>query len=373
LDNYVLANKRLEKVLNKNNEVIFSLVGTTLKGSQDNIDPFSLFKLFYKLDEGKEDLEVSTLEGFLEGFIAMHELKDVMDFLIKLDLDHTLKSYYLGNKHYRGYPLYTEKEAVKNFNNMIIDGNKKIISGKNEKLLNLMIKHANIITPGFTGSPFDTPLSTMGLYNNNTQIDANFEYMSRDDLFIQWMMSSYMLIVEINVLNKAKIYLDNKFSANPLKLSPEFEQAYRCWQIRQYEISPFKKENLSKYYVIDYTSDIVMSREVSEDLLYVQLNLLLAIRMSTELYNKYIQSNKEFELVTFTLDTQEIIDNHISDHSEDYLCLQDIREYQINKLNKELIEFWYDRFLKDDIEYKELKISLLKTLLSSEYTKKYWG
>ena len=82
-----------------------------------------------------------------------------------------------------------------------------------------------------------------------------------------------------------------------------------------------------------------MSREVSEDLLYVQLNLLLAIRMSTELYNKYIQSNKEFELVTFTLDTQEIIDNHISDHSEDYLCLQDIREYQINKLNKELIEF----------------------------------
>ena len=347
-------------------------MGTTLKGSKDNIDPFSLFKLFYKLDEGKEDLEVSTLEGFLEGFFAMHELKDVMNFLIKLDLDDTLKYSYLGDKHYYGYPLYTEKEAVNDFNNMIIDGNKKVISGKNEQLLNLMIKHANIITPGFTGSPFDTPLSTMGLYYNNTQIADNFEFMSRDDLFIQWMMSSYMLIVEINVLNKAKIYLDNKFSANPLKLSPEFELAYRCWQIRQYEISPFKKENLSKYYITDYTSDIVMSREVSEDLLYVQLNLLLAIRMSTQLYNKYIQSNKEFELITFIIDTQEIIDNHISDHSEDYLCLQDIREYQINKLNKELIEFWYDRFLKDDIEYKELKISLLKTLLNSKYTKRYW-
>jgi len=183
-DHYVLANKRLEKVLNKNNVVIFSLVGTTLKGSKDNIDPFSLFKIFYNLDDGKEDLEVSTLEGFLEGFYAMHELKDVMKFLSKLDLDTEIK-YSLRDKHYYGYPLYTEKEAVNNFNNMIIDGNKKIISGKNDELLNLMIKHANIITPGFTGSPFDTPLSTMGLYYNNRQISVQFEFMSRDDLFIQ--------------------------------------------------------------------------------------------------------------------------------------------------------------------------------------------
>lgn len=110
-----------------------------------------------------------------------------------------------------------------------------------------------------------------------------------------------------------------------------------------------------------------MSREISEDLLYVQLNLLLAILINTYIYNKYIESESDkFNIATFTLEIEELINKHIKEHYEGYLCLQDLREYYINHLNDEDIKYLYDNYLRNDIENKEFKASITEKLKSSK-------
>lgn len=108
-----------------------------------------------------------------------------------------------------------------------------------------------------------------------------------------------------------------------------------------------------------------MYREVSEDLLYVQLNLLLAILICTNINNNYIQSNNKFNLATFTIEMEELINKHIKEHYESYSCLQDIREYQIKLLDGKSIKYLYDNMLKEDIEYKEFKTSIREKLKRS--------
>lgn len=151
------------------------------------------------------------------------------------------------------------------------------------------------------------------------------------------MSCSYLLIGELNILNKANKYLDNKYSMNSIKLDISYEECYRNWQLRQYNIYPFNEEQLSEFFVPDFSSDAVMSREISEDLLYVQLNLLLAILICSKLNSDYINSSNEFNLAVFTKYIQGLISKHLLDHNEAYLCLQDLRVDSINKYNTQFL------------------------------------
>lgn len=172
-----------------------------------------------------------------------------------------------------------------------------------------------------------------------------------------------MLITELNILNKAKIYIDNEYSLNPVKLTEDFERAYRLWQFRQYEINPFIDKNLGKHYTLDYSYDKDMYREISEDLLYVQLNLLLAIKISTYLNNNYINSENTFDLVIFIVNIQELIDEHLKEHDKAYSCLQCLRELNVKKFNTEHLEYYILNTLKGDVEYKKANLSKIINIL----------
>lgn len=202
-------------MLKHNNKLISKFLGTILKGNDiNNIDPKSLFSTFKK--PNNENWETYD-------FKFMTELVDMLKELNTRDLHSLIKRSEPYNQY--DYPVYTDKELVKSFNEKIDEANKNIIPAKDKTLLNIMKKNANIITPGFTGSPFDTPLSTINMLNVRRLTGSN---MKPNFLFFQWMSSSYMLMVELNILNKAKIYLDNQYSLNPVILSPEFEESYRC-------------------------------------------------------------------------------------------------------------------------------------------------
>ena len=125
-----------------------------------------------------------------------------------------------------------------------------------------------------------------------------------------------------------------------------------------------KERNLSQHYYADYSSDDVMSSEVLEDIFYVQLNLLLANRICIHLMNNnYINSENKCDSVAFIKDIQNCINMHISEYSDSYSLLQDIREYKIKKLDIKSAEFIYNNIIKDEINIKNYKMSLIKKIL----------
>lgn len=101
--------------------------------------------------------------------------------------------------------------------------------------------------------------------------------------------------------------------------------------------NPFGEE-FEKYYIKNFDSDKVMLREIYEDILYVQLNLLLAIKIATYLDNSYIKDKRDFNLISLTKDIIKLIDAHKKYYSNAYQCLQNLREQDINSCNCEQLE-----------------------------------
>jgi hypothetical protein len=105
-----------------------------------------------------------------------------------------------------------------------------------------------------------------------------------------------------------------------------------------------------------------MYREICEDLLYVQLNLILAINMSLYL-NKYKEDLNESNKSEFITDIMDILYKHITKHQAGYNSLQLIREDSINKLGQAELKY-VNSIIEKDLNIKNIRISELRKLLT---------
>jgi hypothetical protein len=153
---------------------------------------------------------------------------------------------------------------------------------------------------------------------------------SPSDIYDQWKVSTFMLILEYNYLRKAWIYLNNKQS---IVLSNEFKESYDFWKKRQVIILNYNHNLL----YINGKNDLVglnyipplwldgdsLNREISEDILYVLLNILLAKSILTNTkVNNYINNDK-----LFFKELEFIISKHYKKYNVEYECLYDLRKY----------------------------------------------
>lgn len=146
------------------------------------------------------------------------------------------------------------------------------------------------------------------------------------NFYHNWRISSSMLCSEARKLIPALKYINPKYSYN---LSSK--DAYKFWLLRQinFELAPLWN-NLFKnnVYLIDYTLDHVMFREIVEDSLYVFLNLILAKSIIDYINNNIYLENISSE--EFFPKMEVIIKNHYEEYNEAYILLQEVREFYIN-------------------------------------------
>lgn len=75
-------------------------------------------------------------------------------------------------------------------------------------------------------------------------------------LYIEWLISSYMLIYEYNIYVKALVYIDNLLSGSPKIWSDSYIIAYNTWRGRQIMILELTLESSldrGKFVKIYYT------------------------------------------------------------------------------------------------------------------------
>jgi hypothetical protein len=151
-------------------------------------------------------------------------------------------------------------------------------------------------------------------------VGTMFEKLERSNpLFIynEWVIASHYLLKEYGIWIKVKLFLENGSLNNSLYNSIEYKQAYHYFLKRQfniYGIGVFKKKN----YAVDYTLYENIYRELSEDLLYILLNLLLANEIIGNINLEESLKNKD----SFNLILTSIIKNHYDEYNDAYKSLE---------------------------------------------------
>lgn len=142
------------------------------------------------------------------------------------------------------------------------------------------------------------------------------------NIYIQWKISSYMLIWEYNVLNKAKKYMDN-LESNTSQPSA-YKDCFEYWKNRQI-VQNIEDPELFKQgtYIRDFTVDLDhLYTEICEDFLYVMLNIILAKTIINEVnINDYVGSSES----EFDSKIKSIMNLHHQKYEEYYTCLNSIR------------------------------------------------
>jgi len=316
----------VDKTFDRLNSVITQYINTTLIGKDIyNLDPYSLFRSIYKWD-GLIDLGTA-------GFMLLKKIDDIFTSLYE---------------HYS----YENDEGVQDIKKDIKNLEKKLNTNKTGIIAQIW-DNLNIITPGFTGSPLHTPLWTFD--SALPGINKPLSEITAKSLFKEWLYASYMLIHEQNILQKAKKYLENKYSDKPITLSKEYLECYLKWRARQLY---FRDDRVEQ----DFSVDIVLYREICEDLLYVQLNILLAIRVCNYLNNTY-KDNVDSDLAKLIIDMSDILNTHISTYAEAYSCLQEIRLYRFNKYSDWQLGLYYKEVIYSFLEEKKDNIADIEKCL----------
>lgn len=176
--NPLLPSVKLQHTIYSNNKLILGLRDTIIVGDDKlNLNPYSLFITICNCKKGRDDVYMLgifndysiKMLGILESLVCDYIAIDSLDYFRYIGLSS-------------GYPVYTDVVKVEQFNLTVAKGNKKIRPTKNLKLLNNLLSQVNIITPGFTGNPFDTPLFTMIVFTGECEY-ATIEVMTAEYLF----------------------------------------------------------------------------------------------------------------------------------------------------------------------------------------------
>lgn len=150
----------------------------------------------------------------------------------------------------------------------------------------------------------------------------NLKDKSPLNIFNLWKISSYMLIWEFNVLNRATKYMDN-LSSNTSQPSA-YKDSFEYWKNRQIIINMEHPLLFQEgFYIRDFTIDLdQLYTEMCEDFLYVMLNIILAKSIVDEININYYQGSLGSE---FESKIKSIIYLHYQKYEEYYICLNSIR------------------------------------------------
>jgi len=232
------------------------------------------------------------------------------------------------------YNMYDVKQAILVYN-------KKVeIPGKDK----LQKEKAN----AFFSSNFNTP--SPDNFKITPLKNTAFEHRSSNNVLnfkVDWLVTSFYLCSEVNILIPAFFYIDKKSAGNTF--SNIEKENYYIWLHKQ--INEYKEffmpvlygsnnfyyaasqnldiDEMDINYLIDYTLDENMSREVYEDLVYVLLNLVLA-----KTINEHIEKLDINNISTekFFDDIYKIIEAHHLKHSSEYKLLFELRKFSIDNL-----------------------------------------
>lgn len=286
---------------------------------------------------------INSLDNKLKKSIPLKdsgELDPLHIFYIEKEFN-TLEGYKLKNAIYTKYPALRDIEGdlsssfeyhscFDDLSKRIVLHNKKrtiLIPSKQEYLEE---KKAYLIWRGYnTPSVKDVTITPLH--------GTMYAQIHGLDIYNQWKVATYMLILEYDILFKAKMYMDNKYNKT-LSLHEEFEYgfAYDNWKNRQLYINYINLEGRvisSESSLLDFNLETVLYLEICEDILYVMLNIILAKTIIDNINLENYSNNSS----KFYSDLNSIIDLHYNNNKEEYRCLKELRLYRADNMLS-----WYD-------------------------------
>lgn len=161
-------------------------------------------------------------------------------------------------------------------------------------------------------------------------IKDNWLFFESDETFskytyLQWYITLFYLGWEYDKLYKVKSYLDNRNLHNNLEDVKDKYVIY--WLNRQVRLQDLGKSIEDKFFIFDIFDEFQFYREISEDFMYVLLNLILGIKIINSFDYADFVNNKEDE---FVIKLTDIIKEHYTLYSEEYQYLDELRWYKIN-------------------------------------------
>lgn len=309
-----------------------SFNGISLNGIDLNI----INLLIIKLDRSKYIKHLDNINQDIDPYSFLYPNK-IMDKQIILDLDkkypmlHEIREdmydILINNPYY--LPLQV-REVLEDIYDTLLNSSSRILDKNNTLILPTKDKHKIKIEKWLDWYGYNTP-SIKSLHVtplHGTDYLKRINNKSSSDIYDQWKVSTFMLILEYNYLKKAWIFLNNE----KLKvLSNDYKKSYDFWKNRQIFML-----YINDNFFLDKTSDPIyipplwldgdcINREISEDILYVLLNILLgkSILTNPEL-NKNINNDKLFFNIL-----EAIITKHYQKYSIEYQCLYDLRKYKL--------------------------------------------
>lgn len=279
---------------------------------------------------------IQKLSKFSRGDLEEFIVKIYPQILIMNEYveDELLCSYTFKSITDDGIYLDNNFYSRKELSNLILDHNKNlVIPSPNQYLLE---KEKLIAWYAYNTPIVDNPTITPMI---GTAVGQDLRIAKVK--YIEWIIASSYLLMEFNIWNKAKYYLENK---NSEFSSIEFKQAYNYYILRQFNIhipnGGFFDRNCS--YIRDYYVNDVIYRELCEDILFILLNLLLADKIigNEALENSLDNNDKFFEIL------KGIIKDHYCKNGDGYECLKNLRWYTCNN---HLTTYQIEKFFKEII------------------------
>lgn len=226
--------------------------------------------------------------------------------------------------------IYIDNKKLKKseLSNLIFNHNKNLLIPGSSKYLvekKKIIDWYSYNTP-IMNNPIITPMTGTGLGENLAVAEIKYR---------EWIIASSYLLNEYNIWKKAMTYAASAENKNNGFSSIEFKQAYTYIMGRQFFINGLSLDSFDKKnsYILDFTLNDVMYRELSEDFLYILLNLLLANKIigNIGLENSLKNDNKFFDIL------KDIIKDHYDDaeNKDGYSCLKNLRWYAVNNYSTE--------------------------------------
>jgi hypothetical protein len=236
------------------------------------------------------------------------------------------------NDNYFQADIFT-KISRKELSDFIIQHNNNVIMSKNNEL----IKEKKFIIENLFG--YNTPKTKDLTITPLKGTSEEPELLNSFGIYNAWIITSYFLLMEYNIWIKAKLFAERSDYKSSKYKSLEYKDAYYYLIQRQFSMNNFSLDNNDKdQYIIDFSLKVNIYREISEDLLYIILNLLLAIEI---IGNKnLIKSLGNEEL--FLKNLKIILEKNYSKNIEGYNCLYNLRWLACNNyLSKNNIESLY--------------------------------
>ena len=276
-------------------------------------------------------------KGFLDKASVQYIENNYSDILLLItSLDNDLLDPDLTTFIYKDKILFDEYYSIEELSSLIINHNRNVgLPSADQYLLEKgkLVKWIGYNTPVSSDSTI-TPLV-------GTVVESKTRSAHR--IYTEWIIASAYLLKELNIWSQAKYYLENKNSKFSYK---EFKPAYCYFILRQFKfggtINSLDKENV---YIRNFFDDDIAYRELSEDILYILLNLFLANKIigNEALVSSLSNNDKFFDIL------KDLIEDHYSQNKEGYECLEKLRWYVVNNnLSEYQIKETFDWILLEE-------------------------